>query len=234
MATITRRGALFVLLSLLIIASPGDLAACSCVADIPLCESVWAADVVFEGEVTAVHQMPVSKEVGGLFGGRRAQFAVTRMWRGLAADSIDVMTGSGGGDCGYSFRRGRSYLVYAAEHSGRLWTNICSPTKPLERAAQDIEYLTSATTSDGDGRIYGVVRTGTGRPVPRYTVVLRGGEGQRIAVTKSTGEFEFTGMPQGEYTIRVVVHDTERAFGREDVNLRDARACAKRDFTIEQ
>lgn len=233
MKTGARSCGLLVSVAILMLAAPRDLAACSCVADIPLCESFWAADVVFEGEVTAVEQMPASKGVTDLFAQRRVQFAVTRVWRGQPADSIDVMTGSGGGDCGYGFRKGRKYLVYAAEHEGRLTTNICSPTKPLDRAAQDLEYLQSATTSNTGGRIYGTVRTSQGQPVSRYTVVLRGAGGQRIAVTKGTGEFEFTGMPPGEYTIRVIVHDTERGFGREDVNLRDARACAKRDFTIE-
>lgn len=231
MWTAARR--LFPLLALLIVTVPARLDACTCVGDIPRCESFWAADVVFEGEVTAVEQLPVSTGAGGFPGTKRVQFTVTRVWRGQQTDSVQVMTGSGGGDCGYGFRKGRKYLVYASEQDGRLWTNICSPTKPLDRAAKDLEYLAQAETATG-GRIYGTVRTSQGRPASRYTVVLRGApEGQRQTVANGAGEFEFTGVPAGEYSIRVVTHPGERAYGREDIELRDARACARRDFTIE-
>ena len=205
-------------------------AACSCVSDIPLCESFWNADAVFEGEVVDVD---TGKGGGTSFLSRRVRFTVDRVWRGDVAGSIEVTTGSGGGDCGYGFRKGRKYLVYASEWEGRLTTTICSPTKPLDRAAADREYLAGAS-APGAGRIFGVVRAADRRPAARYTVVLEGAGEQRTSVTNANGEYEFTPVPAGASTIRVIVHPGERAYGREEVTLRDARQCARRDFTIER
>lgn len=224
---------LLVSAALLILIAPRPVSACSCVADVPLCESFWNADLVFEGEVVAIESLPGSNSTGPRFVKRQVRFTVERVWRGNAADSVTVMTGAGGGDCGYNFRKGRKYLVFASEHEGRLWTNICSPTKPLDRAAQDLEYLANAATSSTAGRIYGIVRASKGRPLSRYTVVLSGPTGQRLTVTNASGEYEFNEMPPGEYAIRVIVHESERAFGRDDVNFREPRACARRDFVIE-
>ena len=223
---------LLVAVVLLVLVTPRHSPACSCVPDVPLCESFWNSDAVFEGEVQEI-ETPARKQRLDPFAGRRVRFTVDRVWHGEVAGSVDVMTGSGGGDCGYSFRKGRKYLVYASEREGRLMTNICSPTKPVDRAAADREYLSTARATNARGRIFGVVRGSDRRPAPRYTVVLEGGGEQRTTVTNANGEYEFSPVPQGSSTVRVVVHEGERAFGREDVSLLDARACARRDFTIE-
>jgi hypothetical protein len=40
---------------------------------------------------------------------------------------IEILTGPGGGDCGYPFQTGAEYVVYAYNNSdGRLETGICS------------------------------------------------------------------------------------------------------------
>ncbi|HEV3485975.1 MAG TPA: hypothetical protein VG106_11245, partial [Vicinamibacterales bacterium] len=60
MAIWTAARRLLPLLALLIVTTPARLDACTCVGDIPLCESFWAADAVFEGEVTAVERLAQS------------------------------------------------------------------------------------------------------------------------------------------------------------------------------
>jgi hypothetical protein len=55
---------------------------------------------------------------------------------------VVVFTGSGGGDCGFPFRRGESYLVYASANTdGWLGTGICGRTAELSRAAADLREL---------------------------------------------------------------------------------------------
>ena len=55
---------------------------------------------------------------------------------------IEILTGRGGGDCGYSFQSGVDYIIYAYKNSeGRLETGICSRTRPLTQAAEDLAYL---------------------------------------------------------------------------------------------
>ena len=38
--------------------------------------------------------------------------SVDRAWKGSVAEEVFIQTGSGGGDCGYRFEVGRSYLLY--------------------------------------------------------------------------------------------------------------------------
>src|SRR5207247_1920928 len=45
---------------------------------------------------------------------RQVDFAITRVFRGNKQDQVSVLTGLGGGDCGYNFQTGQTYLVYAS------------------------------------------------------------------------------------------------------------------------
>ena len=66
---------------------------------------------------------------------------------------IEIVTGNGGGDCGYAFRSGVDYVVYAYKNSeGRLETGICSRTRPLMDAAEDVAYLRAIAKLPADGR----------------------------------------------------------------------------------
>src|SRR5437868_10960043 len=64
--------------------------------------------------------------------GKRIKFQVKEVFRGDKQDTLDVWTGFGGGDCGFLFQKGETYLVYAG-HDGRrrLTTDICSRTRRL-------------------------------------------------------------------------------------------------------
>ena len=59
----------------------------------------------------------------------------------LADSLVTFGTGVGGGDCGFSFRAGQTYLVYATGRREALHTSICSRTRPLEEATEDLEAL---------------------------------------------------------------------------------------------
>ena len=55
---------------------------------------------------------------------------------------IEVVTGQGGGDCGYPFQVGVDYVVYARRNAeGQLETGICSRTRTLAQAAEDLDYF---------------------------------------------------------------------------------------------
>jgi len=61
-------------------------------------------------------------------------FQVTQVWKGPIADTLTVRTYPSGGMCGYQFKLGDYYLVYADERKGDLWTGICNRTNPMELA----------------------------------------------------------------------------------------------------
>ena len=55
---------------------------------------------------------------------------------------IVIETGLGGGDCGYDFRRGVDYIVYASKKPDGGWTTgICTPTRLVENAAEELKYF---------------------------------------------------------------------------------------------
>jgi hypothetical protein len=55
---------------------------------------------------------------------------------------VEILAGYGGGDCGYGFQIGLEYVIYAYNNSaGRLETGICTRTRPLAEAAEDVKYI---------------------------------------------------------------------------------------------
>lgn len=77
------------------------------------------------------------------FGSHRAvTFNVRRAYRGNASGNITVLTGLGGGDCGFDFETGKQYLVYASRvNTEILFTSICSGTSSLEEAGPALRFL---------------------------------------------------------------------------------------------
>jgi len=71
------------------------------------------------------------------------EFEVETLFRGEETKRITVWTAESGGMCGYPFELEGQYLVFA--HGAtfhELSTGLCSGTKLLENAAEDLEYLT--------------------------------------------------------------------------------------------
>ena len=115
---------------------------------------------------------------------------------------IEIVTGLGGGDCGYEFQTGADYFVYAYKNSeGRLETGICTRTRPLAQATEDIEYLHAMSSAPPTGEIH--VRTGFARVLGKagVTIIAERAGIRSSAPTNSVGEAVFTAMPPGEYRI---------------------------------
>ena len=110
---------------------------------------------------------------------RLVRFRVDQSWREEVPREVQVRTGSGGGDCGYTFIKGVRYLVFARRNGEQLNTSICSPTKPISDAGEDLEYLKTAFKPSVAGRIFGRVtfqRTDHDapvRPLNGYAVTQR-------------------------------------------------------------
>lgn len=132
--------------------------ACTCVnlADIPLDKQIKEAVAnsarVFNGKVTKV----VMPEDDAAYAQVTVYFTVQKTWKGKARKTLLLKTGRGGGDCGYRFEVGKTYLVYAysndvfAPNSDRLIgkqleTGICTRTQVLDSGTKDIEVLKQIT-----------------------------------------------------------------------------------------
>ncbi|MBA3711095.1 MAG: hypothetical protein H0W76_01440 [Pyrinomonadaceae bacterium] len=142
-----------ILLSLLsvsafVLLSSNATLACTC--DLPLHNKSLEQQIVdarkdskavFSGKVVEVIENP--KDYFYVV----VRLRIERSWKNVRADEVLIVTGRGGGDCGYRFEVGESYLVYAyGSGGGRLETNICQRARKLADAGEDIKML-------GKGRI---------------------------------------------------------------------------------
>jgi len=168
-------------------------------------------------------------------GGRLVQLAVVEAFRGFQLSQVTLVTGYGQADCGYPFRMGESYVVYAHRSpTAQLSTSICSRTRPVANANQDLVYLRSLAAV-GPGilaRVAGRVQLfewprradGEQRAMPGLTVTATS-EGRNFSArADDRGEFELTGLPLGKY--EVVARAPEGYEGvPHSLEIHDPRGC---------
>ena len=107
----------------------------------PPCDATSKSAAVFVGTVVSSKN---AKSTGQYdFNSREVKFSVEEAFKGLSSTEVSVFTGWGGGDCGYPFQIGQQYLIYAYkdEKTGRFGTSICSRTRQLSEAKDDLAYL---------------------------------------------------------------------------------------------
>lgn len=102
---------------------------------------------MFEGIVLGVEREDTAHEPG--VAASSMDFVLVRLralraWKGITAETVTVATHEGGASCGFGFRVGERYLVYAYGARGRLTTNICTRTTAIDRAWSDLRDLGAA------------------------------------------------------------------------------------------
>lgn len=223
--------------------------ACSCVfGGVSPCEEYWQTDAVFAG--TVVGSSEIMTEPAG-YKSRLVRFSVEQNYRGVEGAFVEVVTGQGGGDCGYGFKQGGQYLVYA-HHNGkdkRLYTGICTRTRPLDKAADDLAFIRGLATAEPSGVIFGTVskrnhewkegeswRKGVG--LAELTIE---GEGTRYELkSNAQGEFRIEGLAPGAYKVRLKIPpglaqlnaQSEFAETTEQEAKVVARGCAQTEFLL--
>lgn len=132
--------------SLFVIFQATSAYACSCLPRTPQ-QHFETSQAVFAGRVIDVVQ---PSPVEGNSNQRRPSnsssevkviFEISRIWKGQKRPRIVVMTSSSSASCGYSFQKREQYLVYASLQESQLGTGLCSGTKPLSSAQQDLAVL---------------------------------------------------------------------------------------------
>ncbi|HWS53574.1 MAG TPA: hypothetical protein VN228_05585 [Pyrinomonadaceae bacterium] len=239
-----RRKSTLLLLSLAACLLCADRAlACSCLAPGPPCNAYGSAAAVFVGTVTGVREKPRTEQDMD-WAPRVFTFAVEQAFLGVEGARAEVSTGLGGGDCGYDFRRGQSYLVYAGrdEKGGRLVTGICTRTRPASEAAEDLEFLRGLPGREPGVTISGRVerqRREAGADGARKNEPLAGaalvveGEGVRRELrADDRGRFSLPGLKPGAYKVRLTPPEGLFAYQTEqEVRVGD-RGCGVADFYV--
>jgi hypothetical protein len=111
-------------------------------------EALQHADAVFRGTVLQVQdlRLPTDPPREGAFHPHRiVTFDADAAWAGPTSRRVFVFTGTGGGDCGFDFKVGRAYVVWATRSDwqtpGELSTGICTFTTALDDASDQLSQL---------------------------------------------------------------------------------------------
>jgi len=137
---------IFVLITAWIGLSQSAALACSCSRLSPN-ELLQEADVVFAGKVITENKVgwwpswirfklnPPFVERTEDFYRSRTTFEVATVWKGKIFAKTSVVSGS---PCGYYFRHGEEYIVYARWFEGNLGTGLCWRNNELRDAGEDL------------------------------------------------------------------------------------------------
>jgi hypothetical protein len=223
------------------LAVPSATEACSCYSSGPACQAAWSADAIFSGTVRSI-------EVSEQFNGNRQvletviRFDVEQRFLNVPPGPIEIVT-DGLSTCSYRFTRGEKYVVYARRlEDGRLTTSICSRTRPLAEAAEDVKYLSALPAARTGARVYGRINEWVHHPadaegvdhgpLENITVSIGSAGLVRDLVTDRNGEYELRGLPLGSVSVSIA---TPHGFAPEaprQFEVTDLRACIAADFTL--
>src|SRR5262249_12923184 len=228
---------LLILISLL--AFEGAVWACTCGGNDGPATARRSATAVFLG--TAVERSPrTRKEEVTISSGKNAgkkevlefegysfTFEIGEAFKGIKGKSVKIATDADGGSCGYYFEVGKEYLVYAYGASeDSLGTSICSRTRPVSNAQDDLAQLRAMEDGTFETRIFGVVEKMETNlngsyasakydiPMNGIKVIAEGASGKFESVTDSTGHFRFFGLPLGEYGVNAELPKAYKIWAR--------------------
>jgi protocatechuate 3,4-dioxygenase beta subunit len=218
--------------------------ACQCAGELRPCEAYGKASAVFVGTVTFSTSIKV-KEYGSEFTNRLVRLHVDRAIRNVDASDVEVMTGWGEADCGFGFRLGGQYMVYAHGEKGKLSTSVCTRTRPISEATADLEYIQGLSKVAPGGTILGEVRLRrrdlssstveyeyTSTPVKDVKVLVEGNK-KFETKTSAEGKYSVSGLPPGTYKVRIDPPEGLSIYNPEsEVKVYD-RGCAEAFFYVE-
>jgi hypothetical protein len=131
----------FIGVLLCLVGSAGTSLACTCMhlRGDPAA-GFTAAAAVFSGRVLAITEgeaSPLTPWLKDL----AVKFRVERSWKSIRKDEVTVFTVNTSSLCGFPFEVGERYLVYAHASGEKLRTDICTRTRLLMSAQEDLQYL---------------------------------------------------------------------------------------------
>ena len=214
---------------ILFIAAHQVLLGCSCLMWGPPCQEAWQYESVVVARVLDIDE---PEEAGGNprepnWTPRRVKLYVKEnlLGRQVAKTTMEVWTGRGGGDCGYSFHRGETYVIYAHRAStDKLIAGTCSRTRPESEAAEDLAYFRGLQQRPSSGEIFGSV-------LPGARVMLSGPSGKKEVTAGTDGKYRVEGLPAGNYEIQAAADGYSQAMQMRPIELH-AKGCREQDLFL--
>lgn len=210
--------------------------ACSCFQVGTPCESYGTASAVFVGTAVSVRtvERPKTENEDPWYDRRVFKFSVEQSYLGVDGTEVEIFTGMGGGDCGYSFKIGERYLVYAHGYQNRLSTSICARTRPFASATEDLAFLGNLSSAAAGATIYGEVVYGERKTaLPSGVLVkIESGNLRREIRPDARGRYRFSGLPPGKFKITLQLPETLTAHRPErEITVAD-RGCASVTYNV--
>lgn len=229
---------------LLAVATARTAEACSCMASGPPCQNFFTVQAVFVGTVreitrTTDPQRPPSRQF-------RVEFEETNAFKGADPATQTVLTATDGAACGFPFKVGERYVVYASQSKpgAPLHVYVCSRTRHVSEAADDLVFFKSLSNTSGGPRVFGSIthrEPGTIRrdgrdygPVAGAQLTLRSDAANFQTQTDARGRYEFSGVQPGTYQLAIQAPPELAAYDtrQQIINLREGHSCAEQNFVV--
>lgn len=184
---------------------------CSCVSSNG-CPGLGIRAPVFVGTVLEVTDLPRTNDISFL-SSRKARIQVNESFGGLPPDAkeIEILTGSGGGDCGIPFKLGDVYLIDASVGTDGVYhVGICSSTRRLEYAGAALGVLRkkrdgykvpslTGRIAQYDRDFQGTLGTQKAKPLATTRIRVKGGGSVYETWSDEQGLYEFYDLPSDKY-----------------------------------
>jgi hypothetical protein len=216
-----------------------EAAACDCAREGKPCEEYWKASVVFAGLVTGSARVTL-KQGDYTISKKVVDLKVDQAYKGIGGSEVQVLTGLGDSDCGYGFRVGEKYLVYAFRNENKLETSICTRTRPLSEADKDLDYIRGISLAPRGSIIFGEVSRrdqyaadGRHTPVEGAKIIIEGQSKRTEVITDSKGQYKVSALPPGAYKLKIKPPEGLGIYNPERETTVSDRGCAEVGFWVE-
>ncbi|HZN26160.1 MAG TPA: carboxypeptidase-like regulatory domain-containing protein [Burkholderiales bacterium] len=170
------------------------------------------------------------------------EFADVQSADGRKQPAVSVLTPDNDGECGYAFRTGERYVVYANRTDGGndLRVLSCSRTQTLASASADLQYFHTLSTRSEGSHVYGTIvrpqtdpATGATQlaPISGASLTLRGPRGKFDTKTGTDGRYDVFAIPPGKYELTAAAPGVIGAM-QQSFELRHSHACFVADFAF--
>src|SRR5262252_5186301 len=227
--------------------SISDVKACTCGFVGPPCEEYWRSQAVFAGKVIKKSTFYVEEGEGDsrhTYQQVLVRFSIEQAFKGVAGDEVEIVTGMGHGDCGYHFKDGERYVVYAirsGRDKSRLYSGICNRIKLVAEADEDFAYFRAIPEAGTGGLVYGRVKKLTmslsfdnkyqETYIGNIKVTVEGNGRKFETTTNKDGYYQVSGLAPGQYNVNAGISDSQNSHFESTVDVVD-RGCAARDFFL--
>ena len=210
-------------------------ASCSRTQQGPPCQEYWEVDAVFIGVAHHVVNVPNNTPLAiGPYLRTTAYFTIEEAFKGVSGTALVIDSQ----DCGYVFKEGERYLVYAYRNNQQLEVRVGrTRTRPLSEAAEDLQYIRGLASAEPGSRIFGRVGMYTYKfkennldteLLQNIKVVLEGNNQRQEVTTDSGGKYEFKRVASGSYRISAEI-PTHLTHNEQKIKV-NGRGCVPLDI----